>query len=206
MPHLYYIHDPMCSWCWGFRPVLEALLAGLPNSTSSSYLLGGLAADSAQPMADEMRIRLQHTWREIEKRIPTARFNYDFWTRNTPRRSTYPACRAVITARTMDPDKEQPMIVAIQKAYYLQARNPSDGTTLIELATKIGLDKQQFTQLLMHQSTQQILESEIAFTQRLGVRSFPALVLQYEQSHWPVAVDYQNEEPMLRLIREILDA
>ena len=23
---LYYIHDPMCSWCWAFRPVLDRSL------------------------------------------------------------------------------------------------------------------------------------------------------------------------------------
>ncbi|WP_316368870.1 DsbA family protein [Candidatus Thiodiazotropha sp. CDECU1] len=204
MPHLYYIHDPMCSWCWGFRPVLQALMAGLPNTISSSYLLGGLAADTSQPMPDEMQTRLQVTWREIEKRIPTARFNFDFWTRNTPRRATYPACRAVIAARTMDPETEQPMTLAIQQAYYLQARNPSDDTTLIALATKIGLDKQQFTQLLKHHSTQQILESEIGQVQRMGVRSFPTLVLQHEKSHWPVAIDYLNVKPMLTLIQDIL--
>ncbi len=179
-------------------------MAGLPNTISSSYLLGGLAADTSQPMPDEMQTRLQATWREIEKRIPTARFNFDFWTRNTPRRATYPACRAVIAARTMDPETEQPMILAIQQAYYLQARNPSDDTTLIALATKIGLDKQQFTQLLKHHSTQRILEVEIGQVQRMGVRSFPTLVLQHEKSHWPVAIDYLNVEPMLKLIQDIL--
>lgn len=173
MPHLYYVHDPMCSWCWGFRPVFEELLSRLPNSITSSRLLGGLAADSSQPMPDEMRVRLQATWREIERRIPNTGFNYEFWTRNTPRRSTYPACRAVIAARTLDPDSEEPMILAIQHAYYLEARNPSDDTTLCELAAEIVLDKQRFMSLLSHRSTQRALESEITESQRMGVRSFP---------------------------------
>ncbi|MBV2095726.1 MAG: DsbA family protein [Candidatus Thiodiazotropha sp. (ex Codakia orbicularis)] len=206
MPRLYYIHDPMCSWCWGFRPTLEALLAALPGALSCSRLLGGLAADSSSPMPDEMRIRIQATWREIERRIPNTRFNFDFWSRNTPRRSTYPACRAVIAARILNPDAEVMMILAIQQAYYLEARNPSDDSTLGEIAHEIGLDQQRFSELLNHHSTQQALESEIAETLRLGVRSFPGLVLQLGQGMWPVAVDYLSPEPMLEQIHNILDA
>ncbi|MBT3058377.1 MAG: DsbA family protein [Candidatus Thiodiazotropha sp.] len=206
MSRLYYIHDPMCSWCWGFRPTLEALLAALPGALSCSRLLGGLAADSSSPMPDEMRIRIQATWREIERRIPNTRFNFDFWSRNTPRRSTYPACRAVIAARILNPDAEVMMILAIQQAYYLEARNPSDDSTLGEIAREIGLDQQRFSELLNHHSTQQALESEIAETLRLGVRSFPGLVLQLGQGMWPVAVDYLSPEPMLEQIHNILDA
>ncbi|MEW8192982.1 MAG: DsbA family protein [Candidatus Thiodiazotropha sp.] len=206
MAHLYYIHDPMCSWCWGFHPVLKVLLSRLPDNITSSRLLGGLAADSMQPMPDDLRMRLQSTWRKIEKRIPSTRFNFDFWTRNTPRRSTYPACRAVIAARSIDPEMEDSMIIAIQQAYYLQARNPSDDATLIELAMEIGLEKRQFSKLLNHSSTQQKLDSEIAQSRRLGVRSFPSLVLQHEESYWPVAIDYLNAEPMLELIHNLIDA
>ncbi|MEW8012657.1 MAG: DsbA family protein [Candidatus Thiodiazotropha sp.] len=205
MAHLYYIHDPMCSWCWGFRPVLEVFLSRLPDDITTSRLLGGLAADSSQPMPDDLRMRLQSTWRRIGKRIPSTRFNFDFWARNTPRRSTYPACRAVIAARSIDPEMEDNMIVAIQQAYYLQARNPSDDTTLIELAMEIGLNEQQFSKLLNHSSTQQKLDSEVAQSLRMGARSFPSLVLQHEECYWPVAIDYLNAEPMLELIHNLID-
>jgi putative protein-disulfide isomerase len=106
----------------------------------------------------------------------------------------------------MDPDLEDSMIVAIQQAYYLQARNPSDNATLIELAIKLGLNEQQFSSLLSHPSTQQKLESEIAHSRRMGVSSFPSLVLQIEASYWPVAIDYLSAEPMLEIIHGFLDA
>ncbi|PVV17194.1 MAG: hypothetical protein B6D74_18595 [gamma proteobacterium symbiont of Ctena orbiculata] len=111
-----------------------------------------------------------------------------------------------MAARILDPGAEEKMILAIQQAYYLEARNPSDDSTLGELAREIGLDEQRFNELLNHQATQQKLETEIAETLRLGVRSFPSLVLQLGQGMWPVAVDYLTPEPMLEQIRNILDA
>ncbi|MES9990961.1 MAG: DsbA family protein [Candidatus Thiodiazotropha sp.] len=204
MLHIYYIHDPMCSWCWGFRPTFEKFLRHLPSELSCSRLLGGLATDSTSPMPEEMRIKLEATWREIEQRIPNTRFNFDFWVRNTPRRSTYPACRAVIATRILDPAAEERMILAIQQAYYLEARNPSDDSTLAELALEIGLNRPRFIELLNNHSTQQVLESEITQAQRMGVRSFPSLVLQIDQSLWPVAIDYLRADPMLEQITNLL--
>jgi putative protein-disulfide isomerase len=205
MPHLYYVHDPMCSWCWAFRPVLTELLGRLPTGMSHSRLLGGLAPDSDQPMPDAMREQLQATWRRIQAKIPTTRFNFEFWSRNTPQRSTYPACRAVIAARSLDESKDEAMTFAIQQAYYLQARNPSDNATLVELAGEIGLDREQFRECLLSPATQQQLETEIAQAARMGARSFPSLVLQDGESLWPVAVDYQHCDVILETLQLILD-
>ena len=43
---LYYVADPMCSWCWGFHPVLEKVKEVLPDGISPVYVMGGLARDS----------------------------------------------------------------------------------------------------------------------------------------------------------------
>ena len=49
-PQLIYIMDPMCSWCWGFNPVLQALQAGYDND---AFCLAFDAADTqAQTQAD----------------------------------------------------------------------------------------------------------------------------------------------------------
>ena len=206
-PTLIYIHDPMCSWCWGFRPTLQALREHLPADMGFERLLGGLAPDSEQPMPEAMREQLQDTWRRIQQRIPGTRFNFDFWQRCTPRRSTWPACRAVIAARTLDPALEDAMILAIQEAYYLHARNPSDEAVLIQLAGEIGLSREAFAQRLRAPETERTLQAELARAQALGVRGFPSLVLQTgPAARWPIAVDYTDPHTMLAQITQVLDA
>ncbi len=205
MPHLYYVHDPMCSWCWGFRPQLQILLEGLPNSVSYSRLLGGLAPDTDEPMPQAMRESLQATWRTIQERVPGTEFNFEFWQRTTPRRATYPACRAVIAARALSPEAEERMILAIQHAYYLEARNPSDEQVLVSLAGAIGLDGQRFTRELRRSSVEQELTAEIGLSRAMGVHSFPSLVLEVSGARWTLPVDYLSAENMLETIARILD-
>jgi len=129
---LYYVHDPMCSWCWAFRPVWSAVQESLPPDVEVRYLLGGLAPDSDSPMPDEMRRFLRDTWHRIEQKVPGTRFNFDFWEQCRPRRTTYPAYRAIVATRRQGVGLEQRMIHAIQRAYYQQAHNPSNMATLVE--------------------------------------------------------------------------
>jgi len=200
---LYYIHDPMCSWCWGFRPTLERLSANLPSHIRLARLLGGLAPDSNQPMPLEMREWLQQTWRKIAERIPETRFNHDFWVRCAPRRSTYPACRAVITARRQDSGLDEAMTYAIQRAYYMEARNPSDRDTLIELAGEIGADTAVFARILDTPEIQAELEREIELVRIMDSWRFPSLVLDLDGSRRRIPVDYRDAGPMLETIRAL---
>ena len=195
---LYYVHDPMCSWCWAFRPTLAALLQALPAGIEPRKLLGGLAADSDQPMPAAMQQRIQATWRQIEQSVPGTRFNFDFWTRCAPRRSTYPACRAVILAEHAG--LGEAMNRLIQEAYYLQARNPSDKATLVELALELGLDGPRFAAELDADDTQRELEQQIAHSRALDVSSYPSLVLVSDDGHWPIAIDYTHPAEMLATI------
>lgn len=114
-PTLTYVYDPMCSWCWGYRPTWELLKGNLRGVVSIQYCLGGLAPDCDQVMQDDMQQVLQQTWRKISQQLGT-QFNFDFWQHCQPKRSTYNACRAVIVARTQN--LEQEMYLAIQQGYY----------------------------------------------------------------------------------------
>ena len=137
----------MCSWCWGFSKTWSAIKSSLSDEIKIHYVMGGLAPDSNEPMTDEMREYIQTMWRKIERSIPGTKFNYDFWSNCSPRRSTYPACRAVIAMRKQNPLLEEQMINLIQQAYYIDAKNPSDDLTLIDLASKLDIDIEQFKKI-----------------------------------------------------------
>jgi putative protein-disulfide isomerase len=197
---LVYIHDPMCSWCWAFSSALEKLLEKLPAEVGTKRLLAGLAPDSREPMPAQMRDYIRGQWRQIQRQIPGTRFNFDFWTRCVPRRSTYPACRAVIAARRQGESFDEAMTRAIQRAYYLQARNPSDTATLLELAGELGLDVPEFERVLDSRETEEVLMNEICATRKMGVRAFPGLVLVTGAQSRPIEVNYLDHRPMLAAI------
>lgn len=197
---LIYVHDPMCSWCFGFSKVYQQLTEQLPGNVALIRLLGGLAPDTDEIMPESTRQMVQQNWRRIEQQIPGVEFNYDFWTKCQPRRATYPACRAVIAAREQGNEYDISMTRQIQQAYYRQARNPSDNETLIELAGELGLDQERFSVQLVAEHTQQRLLDEIANTRAIGVSGFPSLVLQNDDGIQSVLVNYTDVNAVLEQI------
>jgi len=187
----------MCSWCWAFRPALNTLIEKLPKEINIIRLLGGLAPDSNIAMPNDIREYVLQNWRAIEEKVPETKFNYDFWTQCKPRRSTYPACRAVIAARKQNSKFDIAMTLAIQKAYYLQARNPSDYETLIELAEEIGADKIKFSEDVVSQETDKILKEEIQQFESLDLKSLPSLLFVNDKRKIEIKPDYLDAKVML---------
>jgi putative protein-disulfide isomerase len=184
----------MCSWCWGYRRSWDQLRAALPETVTVVNIVGGLAPDTEDTMPLEQQRTIAGYWEKVAAQTG-ATFNFDFWKKCQPRRSTYAACRAVLAARKQD--AEQAMIDAIQRAYYLRAMNPSDNSTLITLASELELDDSQFAEDLTSPEIQMALEKDFALRRGIGVYSFPSLVLAQEAQLTPIAVDYLTHETSL---------
>ncbi|MCG9735339.1 DsbA family protein [Pseudoalteromonas shioyasakiensis] len=189
MAKLIYVYDPMCSWCWGYRETWLKLKAALGDKLAIEYKVGGLAPDSDELMPIDMQQFLQQTWQRIEQQLGTP-FNHEFWHTAQPRRSTYPACRAVLVARQHN--KECEMLYAIQKAYYLNAQNPSDISTLASLAEQIGLEKNAFIHEIESEKINSLLMAEINQARSLPIQGFPSLVLENKGLYTAIPVNYQD--------------
>ncbi|MFT5081176.1 MAG: putative protein-disulfide isomerase, partial [Planctomycetota bacterium] len=167
---LFYVVDPMCSWCYGFKDALDSVLPEIAPDVEVSLVMGGLAADSNEPMDEQTKGYVQDAWRAVGTQTG-AEFNHEFWSKCAPRRSTYPSCRAVIVAAEIGMQWE--MLAAIQRAYYREARNPSDNGTLIELAGELGIDMGIFAERLASDEVEAALAAHFALRKQLGASSFP---------------------------------
>jgi len=199
-------HDPMCSWCWAFSRTLQSIEDALPNDINSTVLLGGLAPDSDQPMPADMQSHLSNVWKQIEQHVPGTEFNHDFWTTCSPRRSTWPACRAMIAAEAQKQDAGRQMSKSIQHAYYLHARNPSDDETLVSLAEDLGLDTARFAADLHSDETKAEHQRQMQSCQQLGIQGYPSMVLLKDngKSAQRVALDHNSAEVTLSHVKKLM--
>ncbi|MBQ4833369.1 DsbA family protein [Pseudoalteromonas sp. MMG010] len=199
---LLYVHDPMCSWCWGYAPTWDKLKQSLNGIIDIEYRVGGLASDSDEPMPEQMQLMLQSTWQRIADYLGTE-FNFKFWQNCQPRRSTYPACRAALLARKEN--KEVQMIAAIQQAYYLQAKNPSDVSVLAQLAQELGLGTQaEIESKLLSDELNRELMQELSMLQALPVQGFPSLILLHNERAIPIAINYEDPLITAEQIKQLL--
>ena len=119
---LWYFADPMCSWCWGFSPVVQRLKEKYLHRMKFALVLGGLRPYTREPITDKLREEILHHWREVmrmtgqafrfENALPEG-FVYD----------TEPPSRAVVTMGELQPDAVFPFFKSLQQAFYAQGRD-----------------------------------------------------------------------------------
>ena len=95
------------------------------------------------------------------------------------------------------------MLLAIQQAYYLHAENPSDVSTLITLADKLGLNVKQFSDDIKSQACQDRLLQQLNHCREMSIYSFPSMVLKNQkEAATLLQIDYNDSQ---KIIDQIVD-
>ena len=64
---LWYFADPMCSWCWGFSPVMDEILSTYSDKLKISLSLGGLRPGTNHEISQEQRDEILHHWHSVNE-------------------------------------------------------------------------------------------------------------------------------------------
>jgi putative protein-disulfide isomerase len=173
---LIYVGDPMCSWCWGFAPVLDELESHY--ETSLATIVGGLRpGDAAQPLDERLRGFLSHEWQRIAattgQPFSEASLQREAWIYDTE----LPAI-AVTTMREHEPASTLTFFSRLQRAFYAEGTDITDLSAYHDLVDGFGVDPVAFVAEIGTAEARQRAWADFASARRLGVGGFPTLLLR----------------------------
>jgi len=174
-PHLIYFADPMCSWCWGFAPVIEEIAARFGERLPISLVLGGLRPGTTVPMQQKHMLKLRAHWAHVRE-ASGQEFDDAFFARTDFIYDTEPPCRAVVIFRRRNMKVALRGLKRLQQAFYAQNKDITSAAILTELAAEFDFDAGEFTNLLNDAGVREECWRDFAITQNTGIRGFPALI------------------------------
>ena len=174
-PHLVYFADPMCSWCYGFSPVIAAIGERFGDSLPIRLVLGGLRPGTTEPMDATARASTRGHWEHVHEASGQP-FDFGFFERERFVYDTEPACRAVVVLRRRGPDVALAALRRIHAAFYAENRDVTDMATLAEIAAELGEDADAFRAAFAEEAAVRETWADFALAQRTGIRGFPALI------------------------------
>ncbi len=190
---LLYVADPMCSWCWGFAPVISAVAARFSAQAPVTLLVGGLAPGATRLMDDANKATVRTHWDHV--RAATGQpFDYGFFERQGFVYDTEPACRAVVLVRRHQPDRALEFLDLLHRSFYQDNRDVTNADTLAELACEFGVDRGTVASEIESEALRRETRDEFAFIRRLGVTGFPALIGFDGDSLVPITAGYRPRE------------
>ncbi len=178
LPILWYFADPMCSWCWGFSPVIETLREHDRDRMKIALVLGGLRHETA-PMPAAQRDDILHHWHAVHERTGQA-FRFDGALPDGFVYDTEPACRAVVAMGGLDPALIFALFKAIQTAFYAEGRDVTQADVLAGLAAGLGVEAARFRQAFDSDDARARTQAHFRQTRQACVRGFPTLILQQD--------------------------
>jgi putative protein-disulfide isomerase len=203
VPRLLYVADPLCSWCYGFGPELARLLERRPD-LALDLLMGGLRPGNTEPMSEAFRGMLREHWVHVaevsglpfsETIFDAPGFVYD----------TEPPCRAVVTARSLDPTRAFALMKEIQSAFYRDGVDVTRGEALADAAQRCGYPRAAFLAALESPALRAATQADFARSRSLGVSGFPTLALSLEGGLYLVASGYAQAAVLEERIERIVE-
>jgi putative protein-disulfide isomerase len=174
---LIYVMDPMCSWCWGFAPVAEALVQQARAVDVRLHLvMGGLRSGSAALEPATRGYILDH-WQAVEEATGQP-FRFDGALPNGFVYDTTPACLAVACARHLDPDCAWELVKLIQRGFYCDGLDVTCPAVLAELAVQVGLNRAEFARAFESTEQQAATSADFSWARGLGIAGFPTLLAE----------------------------
>ncbi len=172
---LIYFADPMCSWCWGFAPVIRALQERYGNRLPIRLMLGGLAVGTSKALDAKGRQTIRAHWDHVAD-LTGQPFDYGFFEREAFVYDSEPACRAVVAARRLSAPSAIGFLGHLHRGFYSQNQDVTDGATLSALADGFGIDRDRFEAEFESEDARLETLADFRSTMDSGVDGYPALI------------------------------
>ena len=171
---LLYAANPMCSWCWGFAPVMRELTARHAGQVRVTVVLGALG-DGTRPMRAQDKAVVRGHWEHVEA-LTGQPFDMGFFEREDFVYDTEPACRAVAVVRARHGLLALPYLAAVQRAFYALGRDVRAPGERRALAEELGVDGEDFADAFASAEAETAVAREFQDVARLGITGYPTLL------------------------------
>jgi putative protein-disulfide isomerase len=205
-PHLIYFSDPMCSWCYGFSPVVDDIRRSFGRALPIRVVMGGLRPGTETPMTEEAKLEIADHWTHVHEAtglpfdgsgMSAAGFVYD----------TDPAARAVVVARRDGEEMAAAFLARTQRAFYAEGRDVTTEAVLSDIAEELGIDRAGFLEAWCSEEAKKETWRDYAISQRAGVTGFPTLVAgpNAEGVYGVVTRGFAPGEQVVAILKEWLE-
>ena len=181
---LTYVFDAYCGWSYGFGPALRTFLDELALTVDVRLISGGLfTGDRVVPIRTFEYVRTGNAkiheltgavfGEAYQRLVDEGSFLMD----------SHAAAVGFATLRTAAPTRALELALAMQDAFYRDGLSLSEPETYRSIAEAHGLDVALVLALFADPTTQIAARTDFAEARRLGVTSYPTLLL-----HTPAGV------------------
>jgi putative protein-disulfide isomerase len=176
---LHYIYDPLCGWCYGAKPLVQAAQTVLAVIGHGGGMMSGANRQTVSP---QLRNYVMPHDRRIAEYTgqPFGEAYFEGLLRDeTAVFDSTPPIAAVLAAEQIA-GRGLELLGRLQTAHYVEGRRIADEAVLLELAAQTGLEPEAFQQAFSAADTGRHIKDSRALLARVGGQGFPTFALEQD--------------------------
>ncbi|SDQ80683.1 Predicted dithiol-disulfide isomerase, DsbA family [Virgibacillus salinus] len=205
---LYYVTDPICSHCWALEPVLRRFEEQYGDYFNFHTVMGGLLEKWGDEPVDPANgisgpADVAGHWREVgeQTRMPIdGSLMYD-----NPVQSSYPPSRVFKVIQNENKALANIFLRRAREAVFAFNQNISEGTVLIKIVNKLGLDGEKIVKEAELPSGQQSLNEDFGLAASLSATGFPTIIMVNEENKGVKIVGGRPLEYYISGLKQVLN-
>ena len=210
-PRVLYFYDALCGWCYGFRPVIEKLAENYSDQVYFRVVAGGMVQGDAVGPIGEVADYIPESYPRVEATTGVKfgeAFLQNVMEPGTAIFSSEPSVRALVTFKNYNTKDALAYAGRMQEAIYRDGMEPTDWKGYAKLAGEFGLPVGAFEQRMKSDKVGEEAAEEVSIAARVGVQSYPVVLLNYGDNWALLAkgyVPYEKLEAALKAgLEEVL--
>ena len=175
-----YFYDALCGWCYGFSPVIEIVKLTYEDKFDFEIISGGLKlGEEAGPIGVVAPYIKAGAYKAVEQRCGV-KFGDAFVNgplqEGTMILNSFQPAIALSIVKQQKPEKAFEFGSILHKAIYVDGLHPENVDGYGLYAEKIGLDGEEFINLMNDKLYQELAQEDFNLSKKYGITGFPTLV------------------------------
>jgi putative protein-disulfide isomerase len=202
---LHYFYDPLCSWCYGFSPVIKAFQEKYKSEMDFEIISGGMVkGESERPIGE-----LAHFLKDAHKRIEDTsgvkfgpRF-IDLMEEGTTVFSSIPGAVALSVFKSFDEEKAISYASDIQYAIYYDGIDPNNEEAYAQLASKYEISVDEFLSRMGQDAYRKDAYDDFSVAQQFGIKGYPSTVLFAKDEYFLLNRGFTKLENLEKTLKSV---
>jgi len=203
---IYYVYDPLCSWCYGFSQVMKKLKNSRNHEFNFEVISGGMQTGERKQPVSVIRDYLKGAYKNVTERTG-AEFGDNFMKvleDGTRMLDSMPPSIALSVIKEMKPEETLNFAASIQEAIYYDGIDWNLVESYFPYLKKYKIDADEFREKFEDPRYKEKTLEDFKLASNFGVTGFPTVILKKEDTYYLMAQGFVPFEQLTATLDQVL--
>lgn len=203
---IYYVYDPLCSWCYGFSPVIKKTKTIYKDQFNFEVISGGMQSGERKQPVSAIRDYLKGAYKDV-----TARTGVEFGDKfmevleeGERMLDSIPPSIALSIVKDLKPEQALNFAASIQEAIYFDGFDWNSEDAYLPYIEDYDLDPEDFKRKFNEAYYLEKTLKDFKLAANFGVTGFPSVILKKDDKYYLIAQGFIPFEQLDATIKQVL--